>query len=103
MALNVGWVKLKKYKENVEDAAEKKACGNTSLKVIIETMVCKDEQMVNACKCVIGAQRFGIGLPCSINIIEDAMKLPGGAIDLSTVEVKDAENLHKPAQYKKNK
>ena len=51
MGLNVGWVKYKKYKQVVEDAAaEKKACGNTSLKVIIEMMVCKDKQMVNACK-----------------------------------------------------
>ncbi len=154
MVLNVGWVKSKKYKEVTDDvAAVKKACGNTSLKVIIEAMLCNDEQIENACKCVmdagadyvksgtgfsaapttlhhvalmkktigdniklkvaggvrdlntllmmykIGAQRFGIGLASSIKIIEDAMKLPGGEIDLSTIEVKDAENLHKPAEY----
>ena len=154
MVMNVGWLKSKKYKEVTEDiAAVKKACGKTSLKVIIEAMLCDDDQITSACKCVmdggadyvksgtgfsaapttlhhvalmkktigeniklkvaggvrdletmmmmykIGANRFGIGLASSISIVEEAMKLPGGVVDLKTVEVKDSDKLHLPSEY----
>jgi deoxyribose-phosphate aldolase len=32
-----------------------------------------------------GADRFGIGLPSAVKIIEDAMKLPGGTVELKNI------------------
>ena len=102
MVLNVGWVKSKKFKEVTEDiAAVKKACGSTSLKVIIEAMLCDDEQIVNACKCVMdgGADyvKSGTGFsaaPTTLHhvalmkkTIGDSIKLKvaGGVRDLNTL------------------
>ena len=102
MVLNVGWVKSKKFKDVTDDiAAVKKACGKTSLKVIIEAMLCDDEQIVNACKCVMdgGADYVKSGTGFSANpttlhhvalmkkTIGDTIKLKvaGGVRDLNTM------------------
>jgi deoxyribose-phosphate aldolase len=142
MVMNVGWLVSKRYKQVEEDiAAVRKAIGGTSLKVIIEAMLLKDEQIEAASKIVmaagadyvktgtgfsqepttlhhvelirkvvgpaykvkvaggvrsldtllrmykLGADRFGIGLPSAVKIIEEAMKLPGGAIAVKDIDL----------------
>ena len=53
MVMNLGWLKSKRLGEVTSDIqAVKKACGGTPLKVIIEAMMLNDEQIVEACKCV---------------------------------------------------
>lgn len=56
MSMNIGWLKSRSYNEVISDIkAVKKACGNIPLKVIIEAMMLSDEQIADACKCVLDA------------------------------------------------
>ncbi len=54
MVMNLGWLKSKRFNEVTADIRSvKKACGAIPLKVIIEAMMLSDEQIVDACKCVL--------------------------------------------------
>jgi len=51
MVLNIGYLKSKKYNEVYEDIKEvKKACGNTLLKVILETCLLDSDEKIRACE-----------------------------------------------------
>jgi deoxyribose-phosphate aldolase len=39
----------------------------------------------------LGADRFGIGLPSAVKIMEEAMKLPGGVVELKDIDVNTGE------------
>lgn len=53
MVINIGMVKEKNYKFITEEIKEiKKACGDTILKVIIETCLLTDEEKIELCDCV---------------------------------------------------
>ena len=56
MVINIGWVKEKNFgliKEEIK--AIKKACGDKTLKVIIETCLLNDEEKISMCKVVTDA------------------------------------------------
>lgn len=53
MVINVGWVKEGKYDDILSEINEvKKACHNRLLKVIIETCLLTDEEIINMCKVI---------------------------------------------------
>ena len=53
MVINIGWAKEGKWDEiTSEIAAIKKACKGRLLKVIIETCLLTDDEMIALCKCV---------------------------------------------------
>ena len=57
MVLNIGRLKDKDYDYVTKEiAAVKKACGDTTLKVIIETCLLTDEEKVKACECILEAK-----------------------------------------------
>lgn len=102
MVMNVGWLKSEKFRECTDDiAAVKKACGETSLKVIIEAMLLTDEQIIDACKIVMdgGADYVksgtGFSIPPTTNHHVEVMKatigdniklkVAGGVRDLNTL------------------
>jgi deoxyribose-phosphate aldolase len=103
MVINIGWAKEKKFdliKEEIK--AIKKACGNKTLKVIIETCLLSDDEKKEMCKIVTeagadfiktstgfstaGATREDIKL-FSENIGENVkMKAAGGIASLTDAE-----------------
>lgn len=102
MVMNVGWLKSKRFKDTEDDIrAVKKACGSTSLKVIIEAMLLTDEQITDACKIVMaaGAQyaKSGTGFSAApttchhVEVMKAAigdhikLKVAGGVRDLDTL------------------
>lgn len=90
MVMNLGWLKSKRYQEVLSDIrAVKKACGNTPLKVIIEAMMLSDDQIADACKCVLdgGADyvKSGSGFcqdPTTLHHLEIMKNTVGGKIKL---------------------
>ena len=90
MVMNLGWLKSKRYHEVIADIkAVKQACGATPLKVIIEAMMLSDDQIADACKCVLdgGADyvKSGSGFcqdPTTIHHLKIMEKASGGKLKL---------------------
>lgn len=56
MVINIGRLKDKKYDYCTNEIKDiKKICGNKTLKVIIETCLLTDDEIVEACHCVVNA------------------------------------------------
>ncbi len=90
MVMNIGWLKSKRYNEVVSDIRTvKEACGSVPLKVIIEAMLLSDEEIADACKCVVegGADyvKSGTGFckePTTFHHMEIMKKAVDGRIKL---------------------
>lgn len=112
MVMNVGYLKSGMYKEALEDLkAVRAACAGTSLKVIIEAMVLKDDQIRDACRIVMdsGAEyvKSGTGFSAApttlhhVRVIKDTVgdhikiKVAGGVRDLSTLITMHAMGVHR--------
>ena len=102
MVMNVGWLKSRRFKETEDDIrAVRKACGDTSLKVIIEAMLLTDEEITDACKVVVAAgadyAKSGTGFSAApstchhVDVMKAAVgddikiKVAGGVRDLATL------------------
>lgn len=100
--MNVGWFKSKRFEEVLSDIRSvKKECKKTPLKVIIEASILSDEQIADACKCVIDAGanyvKSGSGFytePTTMHHVEVmkkavrdriGLKVAGGVRDLNTL------------------
>ena len=103
MVINLGFVKDKKYKEELNEISQiKKVCGNNILKVIIETCYLTEEEKIEMCKVVTnsGADyiKTSTGFGPSGATIEDVklikkyvgngvkIKVAGGISDFSLAE-----------------
>ena len=102
MVMNLGWLRSKKFKETEDDIrAVREIIGNVSLKVIIEVMQLKDEEIVNACQVCLDAGadyvKTGTGFsqtPTTLHHVElikktigekAKLKVAGGVRDLKTL------------------
>ena len=103
MVINLGFVKDKKYKEELNEISQiKKVCGNNILKVIVETCYLTEEEKIEMCKVVTnsGADyiKTSTGFGPSGATIEDVklikkyignnvkIKVAGGISDFSLAE-----------------